>query len=167
MWVVSFRCVNSVCQLGAVVSEHGAAETKPQTRQRHGLTPAKRVLRKYGTAALDQRTTEAKELARWKAALVSDLGGFEVISTAQETLIELAARQIVLLHLIDNWIFADPEQRVFRRRDKTVYPLTRERQKIADALARYLTTLGLERVKPKGRDLTDWLAEQAEDEGAP
>ncbi len=148
------------------MSEHGAAETKPQTRQQHGLTPAKKVLRKYGTAALDQRTTEAKELARWKAALVSDLGGLEVISTAQETLIELAARQIVLLHLIDNWIFADPEQRVFRRRDKTVYPLTRERQKIADALARYLTTLGLERVKPKGRDLAAWQAEYAAEDVA-
>jgi len=148
------------------VSGHGAAETKPQPRQQHGLTPAKKVLRKYGTAALDQRTTEAKELARWKANLVSDLGGLEVISTAQETLIELAARQIVLLHLIDNWIFEKPEERVFRKRDKTVYALTKERQRIADALARYLTTLGLERVKPKGRDLAEWQAEfEAEVDG--
>jgi hypothetical protein len=139
--------------------EHQADNDKPQKRQRHGLTPAKKAVRKYGTGALDQRTTEARELARWKAALVEDLGGVDVISTQQETLIELAARQIVLLHLIDNWVFAAPEQRVFRKRSKTVYPLTKERQRIADALARYMAQLGMDRRARKGRNLGDWVAE--------
>jgi hypothetical protein len=147
------------------VSEQQTTDEKPQKRQRHGLTPATKAVKKYGTGALDQRTTEAKELARWKTALVEDLGGRDVISTQQETLIELAARQIVLLHLIDNWVFAAPDQRVFRKRDKTVYALTKERQRIADGLARYLSQLGMDKVSPKGRDLTEWLAEQEVENG--
>jgi hypothetical protein len=141
------------------MSEHQADTDKPQKRQQHGLTPAKKALKKHGTGALDQRTTEAKELARWKDALVEDLGGPDQISTQQETLIELAARQIVLLHLIDNWVFAAPDQRVFRKRDKTVYALTKERQRIADGLARYMAQLGMDRKARKGRDLTTWIAE--------
>ncbi len=147
------------------MSEHEADTGKPQKRQQHGLTPAKRAVKKHGVGALDQRTTEAKELARWRTALVDDLGGPDEISTQQETLIELAARQIVLLHLIDNWVFAEPESRVFRKRDKTVYALTKERQRIADGLARYLAQLGMERVARKGRDLATWQAEfEAEQE---
>lgn len=130
------------------MSPNVPAGTVPHKRQRHGLTPAKRAIRKYGTGALDQRTTEARQIAYWKSRLVDDLGGLDAISTQQLTMIELAATQLVLLRMIDGWIFEKPEERVFRRRDRTMYPLTKERQRIADSLARYLAQLGMDRAAP-------------------
>ena len=38
------------------MSEQQTTDEQPQKRQRHGLTPAKKAIRKYGTGALDQRT---------------------------------------------------------------------------------------------------------------
>jgi hypothetical protein len=74
--------------------------------------------------------------------LIADLGGDENISTQQRALIELASTSKLLLGSIDAWILSQP--RLFTR-NKTLLPVIRERQMIADGLACYLAQLGLER----------------------
>jgi hypothetical protein len=121
-------------------------------------------MREYGLAALDQRTAEAKNIASWRERLVHDLGGPENISTQQATLIDLAARQKVLIDGIDNWLFSKPEERVFRRRDRSLYPIISERQSLVNALARFMAQLGFDKHVPKGRDLSDWEPAVVEDD---
>ena len=81
-------------------------------------------------------------MAQWRRDLIADLGGDENISTEQRALIELASTSKLLLGSIDAWILSQP---TLFTRNKTLLPVIRERQMIADGLARYLAQLGLER----------------------
>ena len=88
-----------------------------------------------------------KALAHWRAELVNDLGGPEVISKQQGVVIDLALRTHLLLQSIDHWLLQ--QKSLINLRRKSLLPVVRERQQLADSLARYMTTLGLERkVKP-------------------
>lgn len=117
-------------------------------RQQHGLTPGVRAVKGLGERAisdvLDGRTKAAKDLAAWRDALVTDMGGMETVSAQQYTVLEQAARVKVILDAIDSWLFQDTS-RVLNKRARSMSPIAHQRQKIADALVRYLTALGLER----------------------
>ena len=91
---------------------------------------------------LDGRTTAAKELAHWRDALVTDMGGDP--SAMELTVLEQAARTKVILDALDSWLFADPT-RVINKSKRQVSPVVMQRQKLADALVRYVSLLGLER----------------------
>jgi len=89
-----------------------------------------------------------------RGSFAGDLGGEENISTQQRTLIELISTSKLLLGSIDAWILTQP---TLFTRNKTLLPVIRERQMIADGLARYLAQLGLER-RSKQIDLAQRLA---------
>ena len=125
--------------------------------QKHGLTAAKRNLRTWGERAIDGRTRTGKALAAWKDALIEDLGGEEQVSAQQLTVLELAARTKVLLDGIDAWLFEQPS--LVNKRDRKLFAVVKERQQLADSLARYMSMLGLER-RAKVYDLTDYVVEQ-------
>ena len=113
----------------------------------HGLYRAKRALAELGLRGLDGRTTVAKELSAWRSEIAEDLGGMDMLSTAQVALLELAAKQKLLLDSIDAWILAQPS--MVNKRKRALFPIVRERQVLADGLERYLSKLGLERrVRP-------------------
>src|SRR5437867_964852 len=120
----------------------------------HGLGTLKRTLRQLGGRVLDRRTTLGRQLAAWKAELVRDLGGD--VSTQQAAVIELAVRTKLLLDSIDAWLLAQPS--LVNARKKALLPVVRERQQVADALARYMGQLGLER---RAKDLGDIAAQFA------
>ncbi len=126
---------------------------RPET---HGLTRMKQAVRVLGGRLIDRRTSVGKALDQWRRDLVADLGGGETISTQQAALIELAVRSKLLLDSIDAYLLALPT--LVNKRRKALLPVVRERQALADGLARYLTTLGLQR---RQADVTDVVRELA------
>ncbi|HLK11092.1 MAG TPA: hypothetical protein VKW76_06910 [Candidatus Binatia bacterium] len=113
-----------------------------------------------GSRALPtKRTALGRALRAWKADLVRDLGGDP--STQQAAIIDLAVRTKLLLDSIDAWLLVQPS--LVNARKRALLPVVRERQSLADALARYLGQLGLER---KARDVPDLMAYIAS-KGAP
>ncbi len=110
---------------------------------RHGLTRLKAAVRGLGGRVVDGRTTLGKALAEWKYELIQDLGGPDAVSTQEQAIIELAVKTKLLLDSIDAWLLTQPSLVNARRR--TLLPVVVQRQQLADALARYLSILGLKR----------------------
>ena len=137
---------------------------RPRERRaysRHGLVKLRAAVRTLGPRVLDRRTTLGKQLAAWRADLVRDLGG--AVSTQQAAVIDLAVRTKLLLDSIDAWLLVQPS--LVNARKKALLPAVRERQALADALARYMNTLGLERKARDVPSLANYLAERARQGG--
>ncbi len=56
--------------------------------------------------------------------------------------------------------------RLFSKRERKLYPIVRQRQALADSLARYMGMLGLDR-RAKIYDLSDYVVEQYGDGSEP
>lgn len=128
---------------------------RPRLRpyHKHGLSTLRRTVEAIGGRLLDGRSTLAKQLAAWRADLIRDLGGD--VSTQQAAIIDLAVRTKLMLDSIDAWLLVQPS--LVNLRKRALLPVVRERQSLADALARYMTQLGLER-KARDLDLASALA---------
>lgn len=81
--------------------------------------------------------------------LIRDIGGPEAVSTQQIAVVDLAVKSKLLLDSIDAWLLTQPT--LVNARKRSLLPVVRERQALADALSRYLGQLGLER---KAADVT-------------
>jgi hypothetical protein len=146
---------------------NGVALPRPRKASRnaekHGFHTFKRTVLKLGKRAIDGRSGVAKALKRWKGELVSDLGGRDNVSTAELAIIDLAVKQKFLLDSIDAWLLLqDTLIHGSRRKAPALIPVVKERQAVANALADYLSTLGLKR-RPKTLSLQEILAEQPAD----
>ena len=132
-----------------------AGESGPGRRQyrRHGFYALKATLRTLGPRVLDRRTSLGKQLAAWRSELVRDLGGD--LSTQQLAIIDLAVRTRLLLESVDAWLLTQVTLVDVER--KALIPVVKDRQQLSDALARYMTLLGLER-RAKPVDLAAQLA---------
>ena len=93
-------------------------------------------------------------MAKWRADLIADLGGD--ITTQQAALVDLAVKSKLLLDSIDAWLLIQPS--LVNARKKSPLPVVKERQALADGLARYLLALGLHR-RVKEQTLADLLGE--------
>ena len=137
------------------VSSMKAAATKQNGHrgyQKHGLTILKRAVNGVGNNRLiDKRTVTGRALAKWRNDLIADLGGD--ISTQQSALVDLAVKSKLLLDSIDAWLLVQPS--LVNARKKSLLPVVKERQALADGLARYLAQLGLGRVA-KETDIPPW-----------
>jgi hypothetical protein len=133
---------------------------RPRIRpyHRHGLTTLRRTVEALGGRLLDGRTTLAKQLAAWRADLVQDLGAD--VSTQQAAVIDLAVRTKMLLDSIDAWLLVQPS--LVNARKRALIPVVKERQTLADALARYLGQLGLDRRAKPVPDLSAYLVAREE-----
>jgi hypothetical protein len=120
-------------------------------------------VKELGGRGIDRRTTLGRALAGWRGDLIRDLGGPENISTQQAAVIDLAVRTKLMLDSIDAWLLTQPS--LVNARKRSLLPVVRERQTLADALARYLGQLGLERRAKTIPDLTAYLA--TKDDGVP
>lgn len=132
---------------GNVVNKGG----RPLT---HGLATLKGAVNRLGSRVIDRRTSLGKALSRWRTDLIRDLGGAEAVSTQQAALIDLAVKSKLLLDSIDSWLLRQPS--LINLRKRSLLPVVRERQALADGLARYLLALGLER-RIRGNGLKELL----------
>jgi hypothetical protein len=96
-----------------------------------------------GRKVIDTRTRLGKELMRWRASLVEDCGGLEALSTQQLALVDICMRTRLLLDSVDAWLLRQPS--IIDKRKRQLFPVVQQRTALADALARYLGTLGLAR----------------------
>lgn len=128
---------------------------------RHGLTRLKAAVRRLGGRVVDRRTTLGKALAKWKHELIHDLGGLDAVSTQERAIVELAVKTKLLLDSIDAWLLTQPS--LVDRRRRAVLPVVRERQQLADALARYMQALGLERRAKPALSLSEYLKTKSAD----
>lgn len=121
----------------------GSTKRRPRPYRRSGFYTLKSTLRALGPRVIDKRTALGKQLAQWRADLVRDLGGEAAMSTQQLALVDVVVRQKLLLDSIDAYLLTQPS--LVNARKRTLLPVVRERQQLADAMARYLAQLGLER----------------------
>jgi hypothetical protein len=122
-------------------------------RQTHGLISLKKAVNTLGNRALDKRTVAGRALAEWREDLIRDLGGD--VSTQQDAIISLAIKTKLLLDSIDVWLLQ--QDTLIIKRKKAVIPAVQQRQVLADALARYMSMLGLAR-KAKHTSLSEMLS---------
>lgn len=136
---------------------NGNGNPKKATRHyaKHGLTTLKQAVKGLGGRVIDRRTTLGKALAKWRGDLIQDLGGKEAISTQQEALVDLAVKSKLILDSIDAWLLT--QRSLINARKRSLLPAVRERQQLADGLARYLGQLGLERRTKEVPSLTEYL----------
>jgi hypothetical protein len=132
-------------------ARQAAASARPAPR-RHGLRALERLLRHHGLAALDQRSTLARELAHWRQCLAADVGGDP--STAQAALIERVAAKRVMVGALEVYLLAHPGTFC-----GTAPPaLATLYRQMSDSLRADLLALGLERRAKDVPDLTAYLA---------
>lgn len=130
-----------------------------QKHQQHGLKASKRAMTEWGERSIDGRTSQAKALARWKAALVEDLGGYDAISAQRLTILDMAARTKIILDGIDAWMLEQPC--LVNKRSRRLFAVVAERQSLANALAKYMTMLGLDKQAAQSITLAEYQFEEA------
>jgi len=127
----------------AIVAGRRSRKPSGSRSQRHGLTRLKAAVRGLGSRVIDRRTTLGKALVEWRQELIQDLGGPDAVSTQARAIVDLAVKTKLLLDSVDAWLLTQPS--LVNKRARALLPVVRERQQLADSLARYLTMLGLER----------------------
>jgi hypothetical protein len=75
--------------------------------------------------------------------LVADLGGEEVTSAMQRAVLEVAAKTYLFLESVDRFLLS--QESLVNKSRRQLFPVVLQRQQLADALARYMRDLGLER----------------------
>jgi hypothetical protein len=128
-------------------------------RTRTGLNALKARVRVRGLQAIDRRTAAARALLGWRDDLVGALGGEDAVSPQQLVLEDLAVRTKLYVDAVDAWIVEQPSLVLARKR--SILPVVRERQVLADSLARLLGQLGLERRMKQVPTLRAYLASKA------
>jgi hypothetical protein len=144
---------------GAILSDSPTApatcRTPSKPRQRHGLTGLIRGRSRAVAPKLDARSLESRAVAAYRADLFSSLGGRDMLSAQEITLVEMCSRDWFILQSIDSYLL---QAGLFHRKKKTAYPLTIQRQTIADGLTRRLLALGLNRRSKPVNTLAELLS---------
>ena len=96
-----------------------------------------------GLSAVNRRTKAAREIVKWRAELLADLGGEARLTAAQRTRIETLVRTKLILEHVDAELL-EHESLFAKKRGrlrKEVRPLLDMRQRMADSLERGLAAL--------------------------
>jgi hypothetical protein len=150
--VLPTLCPGCARSVGRVNS--GRIPRRPYSR--HGLHALKVRVKVRGLGAIDKRTSVARGLLAWRSELVVDLGGSDGVSAQKRALLDLACQTKLLLDSVDAWLLEQPT--LINARRRAVLPVVLHRQQLADALARYLQALGLERRTPARPALVEYVA---------
>ena len=114
-----------------------------RARQRHGHHARRATLDELATRVFDPETPVGRALIEWREAVIADLGGEGELSIQQRSLIDVLAREKLLLQRIDAWLLEQP--RIVNGSQRAVYPVVEERTRLANAFAKRLRLLGLKR----------------------
>jgi hypothetical protein len=111
------------------------------TRTGYRALPAR--VKVAGLSAIDRRTHCARALLDWRRDLIADLGGEDAVTAQQRALVEVATRTKLYVDHLDAWLMG--QRSLVNAKKKAAHPVLLQRQQLADALARHLAMLGLER----------------------
>jgi hypothetical protein len=102
-----------------------------------------------GLAVVNRRTKAAREVIRWQADLIAELGGDAAMTPTRRTRIETLVRTKLLLEHLDAQLLE--YDTLFSRKRGTLRPQVKailtERNRMAEALERGLAALGASRSK--------------------
>ena len=132
---------------------------RPVRRQTHGLTGLLRGRHKPDARQIDGRSSIGLAVSQYKADLVASLGGPANLSTQELTIIEMCAKDWLILQSVDAYLL---QAGLFNRKKKTAYPLTIQRMQVADSLTRRLQALGLARRSKPTQTLAELLMKRPE-----
>jgi hypothetical protein len=96
-----------------------------------------------GLSAINKRTKAAREIVKWRAELMQDLGGEPTLTAAQRTRIETLVRTKLLLEHLDAQLLEHGT--LFGKKGHlraTVKAILSERNRMADSVERGLAALG-------------------------
>jgi hypothetical protein len=108
-----------------------------------------------GLEAIDRRTSVGRALYAWRDELIADMGGEEAVTAQQRVVLDLAMRTKLMVDSIDHWMLEQPSLVIKRKR--ALIPAVRERQRLADSLAKYMSLLGLERREAPAPDFHEYV----------
>jgi hypothetical protein len=94
-------------------------------------------------------------MSSYRNDLLASLGGADNLSRQELILIEMCAKDKLILDSIDAYLLTVG---LFSKRKKSCWPLTIQRMQIADSLTRRLQSLGLKRRAKPARSLGDLLS---------
>ncbi len=105
----------------------------------HGLSGLRTKVRARGVAdTIDRRSSGWREMSAFKEALASDLGGAEVLSIQETTLVDLAARTFLLLNHVDAYLFGLDTPLVGRGKSKKIGSQGQRERRAGSTFGRYL-----------------------------
>lgn len=133
--------------------------------QRHGLYALQGALRTVGNQDgwIDRLGELGQELKAWQASIIADLGGEESVSAMERSLIDLAVKTYLLLASVDRFLLEQPS--LVNKSRRQLFPVVLQRQQLADALARYMSQLGLKRRTKPAPTIQDYLAARQDTAG--
>ena len=118
-------------------------------RPRTGLLALKAKVMLRGLAVVNRRTKAARDVVKWRAELVAELGAEPGMTAARLTRIETLVRTKLLLEHLDAQLLE--YDTLFSRKRGTLRPQVKailtERNRMAEALERGLAALGASRSK--------------------
>jgi hypothetical protein len=127
--------------------------------QRHGRASLEATYQKLGSRAIDPATPVGRMLTEWRAELIEALGGESEVSPQQAILIDLIARDRMIIASVDGWL--SEQASLINRKRKAVHPIVEQRGKLVSGLESRLKTLGLERRGRPVQDIQSFLQERA------
>ena len=113
---------------------------KRRPYSRSGLHTLKRLVKTHGLNALDHRSAPVRALWGWRSELLAALGGERVVTPQQEAIVDLAVRTRLYVDHVDAFLIG--QRSLINKKRKAVLPVLRERQTLADGLARLLGQRG-------------------------
>lgn len=124
----------------------------------HGHGALKAALKRASDAGGDwtaQLGPVGAELRSWRTDMVEALGGEGAVSPQQQALVELATRTHLMIESVDRFILGMPS--LVNGRQRKLYAVVEQRQRLADSLAKMLGQLGLERRRKPAASITELL----------
>ena len=94
-----------------------------------------------------------------RAAIVEDLGGEDRISAQQDVLLDTLIRKVLLSDIGYGWLFQQGREPI-NKKERRFWPIVKDLGTLDDSIARIVSMLGLERVKPPPQDLTAYIEER-------
>lgn len=138
------------------VSTRSGQSKKPRrSYQSHGFTGQLRGRYTADRGQIDGRSALGRALAEWEGELIESLGGADSISPQERVLIEMCAKDYMLLSSIDAWLLRQPS--LIHSKKRQVYPIVQQRAQLADSLTKRLQALGLKKKAKPTRTLSELL----------
>jgi hypothetical protein len=112
-------------------------------RRTHGLSRLIKSRSQAVISKLDGRSGAMIAMNAYKADLLASLGGADLLSQQELTIVDMVTRDAFILEQIDAFIL---QRGLINKRKRTLFPIAVQRQAITDGIIRKLLALGLTRL---------------------